>query len=61
VGYDDKAESIYSVWNSSDDSIIRKRSIIFDKTLYFQGESLDLFPLSFSIMELELGMIEPLI
>ena len=61
VGYDAKAESIYSVWNPSDDSIIRERNIIFDETLYFQGEALDLSPLSFSITELEPGMVEQLI
>ena len=39
IGYDAKVESIYSVWNLFDDSIIRERNVIFDETLYFQGEA----------------------
>ena len=40
VGYDDKAESIYKVWNPENDSILRVRNVIFDETLFYQGETL---------------------
>jgi len=41
VGYDDKSNSIFKVWNQSDDTILRVRNVIFDETLFYQGESLD--------------------
>src|ERR1700724_394232 len=33
VGYDPKADSIYSVWDPTDDSVHRARNVIFDETL----------------------------
>lgn len=40
VGYD-KSDAIYSIWNPADDSITRARNVIFDETMYFQGETKD--------------------
>lgn len=41
VGYDSDSTHIFQVWDPSDDSFIRERNVIFDETLYFQGETLD--------------------
>jgi len=51
MGYDDKAESIYKVWDPLDDSILCVRNVIFNETLFYQGETLDDTPLTFNILE----------
>src|SRR5216110_2768946 len=49
VGYDESTH-LFQVWDPSDDSFIRERHVIFDETLYFQGEILD---------DTDLSVLEP--
>jgi len=44
VAYDDKAASIFKVWNPSDDTIFRVRTVIFNETLFYLARRSSTYP-----------------